>query len=239
MVEIKRQVAFDVDFGLKVFTKQRKNLPAVNRLRPIMKQWAQNIERYCRDIKDKDGSDAPYYYNERANLSLLAAAAWQSGVIALEEYPAVKISKRAKSQRCRTDLFFALGGEDGLQVEAKLRWMRASMGDATAARRIRKGIDAALRAAERNTESDARIACTFFVPLFPKTDFPDFESRATGYIREELDRFVEKNGREADVWAWCFPRSGRKVRAEEREGSNYYPGLLIALKFGKNFHWGN
>ena len=54
-----------------------------NNLEDVIKNWFGVIDDY---IKYFGGNDVPYWYNERASISTLAAAAWKSGGIALEEY---------------------------------------------------------------------------------------------------------------------------------------------------------
>jgi hypothetical protein len=58
-------------------------------LRGVVKHWINTNLRIVRDWKDLP--DVPWWYNERASLSVLAGSVWkQSGGIALEELVADK-----------------------------------------------------------------------------------------------------------------------------------------------------
>lgn len=131
----------NLDFGIEEKSKARKHLAAIKCLRPIIEQWGTNIRKYCSAVDD----DVPYYYNERANLSLFASAAWQSGVIALEEYHTYK-----RHGRGRTDLFLWIGGKDGVQIEAKQKWIKGQIKDRVLQNRISEALGSAVSAAEMN-----------------------------------------------------------------------------------------
>jgi hypothetical protein len=218
----------NIDFGLKAISKKSAEKAAIEKLRPVLAEWARLVNRYCDAIPD----DVPYYYNERANLSLLAAAAWRRGIVALEEYPAKKMRGGG-----RTDLFFNIGGKEGVQLEAKQHWMRAGLSDKSLHNKIRNAAAAACKAAEQNTEAEARLGCNFLVPFFRKDDFQRYKKEADEKIATELSRYIETNVNEADVWTWCFPRPQRTFGILENGAINYYPGIVIALHFGTKFKW--
>ena len=50
----------------------RNFLPAL--LKPLIEAWGGVMDQY---IDQSGGEDLPYWYNERANASFLAAAAWK------------------------------------------------------------------------------------------------------------------------------------------------------------------
>lgn len=85
----------------------------------IMEEWMLSIERYTRIM---NGNDAPYYYNERANISVLAGAAWKSGWVALEEFQSKKGYRNRAKTNGRTDLYFANEADEEL-IEAKFEWI--------------------------------------------------------------------------------------------------------------------
>ncbi|MBM4275294.1 MAG: hypothetical protein FJ134_12665 [Deltaproteobacteria bacterium] len=59
------------------------NNTELNHWEKLFKQWQSLIERYCK-IMEED--DAPFYHTERANIGVLAGAAWKTGWLALEEF---------------------------------------------------------------------------------------------------------------------------------------------------------
>lgn len=202
---------------------------------PVVKQWQRSIVRYC-DAHPKDG---PYWYNERTNISLLAAGAWQSGAIALEEYTASKRRHRSLKD-CRCDLYIRLKKRDA-QIEAKHWWLRAAPKDIIRSsdrawahrnliykKKIKRAFKSAAKAARANTESDTRIACVFFTVGLSEIKFPNYRSDPPKYIRAILHHLITSD---ADMWAWCFPEPTRKLCYTNKSGvTTYWPGILMAMK---------
>jgi len=75
-------------------------------------------EEFCRNVKN----DAPYWYNERANVSFLAGAIWRCGGMCLEEYASDKTWEKEKYPG-RTDIWFYLDGKEYI-AEAKFGWIK-------------------------------------------------------------------------------------------------------------------
>ena len=79
----------------------------------FFKAWELSILRYY----ERTDHDLPWWYTERANISLLAAAAWLCGGIALEEYPIEK-GFCGDNYEGRADLYLTIG-EEGYAIEGK------------------------------------------------------------------------------------------------------------------------
>jgi hypothetical protein len=79
----------------------------------ILTEWQQVHKLYYKKSKN----DKAWSYNERASISMLAAAIWQAGGIAIEEYISVK-NRSGKNKNGRVDLWFKMGGFAAV-VEAK------------------------------------------------------------------------------------------------------------------------
>lgn len=79
----------------------------------ILRNWAKIHQVYY----DQCWQDKAYSYNERASISMLAAAIWKSKGIAIEEYVAEK-NHDGEIKKGRVDLWFKIGDFSGL-VEAK------------------------------------------------------------------------------------------------------------------------
>lgn len=93
----------------------------------LMEEWILSIERFSR-ITD---GDVPYWYNERANIGVLAAAAWRCGRIALEEFQYEKIDVSSDEETDETaqnkwngrcDLWIS-NDRTAEIVEAKFKWL--------------------------------------------------------------------------------------------------------------------
>ena len=93
------------------------NSGSIRPLYPILEIWTESLERYLRYF---EYGDNPWWYNERANLSCLGAAAWVSDGIALKEYRTEK-GKHSEAWEGRCDLFIGAGSES-FGCEAKHVW---------------------------------------------------------------------------------------------------------------------
>lgn len=101
-------------------------------LRPVLQAWIDNVIQY---VELFDGHDLPYWYNERANVGVLSAAAWKAGFVSLEEFQSNKFaiasapadtscssakeSPRTKKGRC--DLYIADANKEFF-IEAKVSY---------------------------------------------------------------------------------------------------------------------
>lgn len=56
-------------------------------LRPVLQAWIDCTQQY---VALFEGNDLPYWYNERANVGVLSAAAWKAGMVSLEEFQSMK-----------------------------------------------------------------------------------------------------------------------------------------------------
>lgn len=223
---------FNLESGFRIGSSS-KRAKRLSELKPVLRQWAKLTNKYCARTRN----DNPYWYNERANVSLLAGAAWRLGFVALEEYLTSKRPldlKTAMNTRCRADLY--VGGKSEFEIEAKQYWMHAHMKASTVKRRIKNYIDKALFAAKRNPAGTYRVGCVFFVIHFSQkrrygnSDALAFKSAADHLLKQEIRRYIQENRDAADLWAWCFPTRTRMKRHKERDHFRYYPGIILALK---------
>src|SRR6266478_8051718 len=109
---------------MKIVLEQQINFsPKASRrlkyLRPVFKKLMLVHQDY---IDGEQGLDCPYWYSERPHVGFLAAAVWQSGGTALEEYGAEKIKER-KSNRGRCDIYMRTKNKTAFECEAKRLWL--------------------------------------------------------------------------------------------------------------------
>lgn len=191
-------------------------------LTPVLKKFLLLNQRIASHWRWKD---FPWWYNERATLSVLAAAVWKSRGIAFEEYSADKITKptvqlkRKAVSRGRNDLYISLKGKIYI-VEAKNLFV-PGFGDSTydkIAERLKK----ARKDVKRDKKSRGhRLAILFVVPYF------DWSQK--DIIDLLIEKFIDQINRvHPTAAAWIFPADSR-ISARWRK-KHIYPGVAILIK---------
>jgi hypothetical protein len=194
-----------LDFrGIKVFD------PRLAHLQPVFRAWQRCIQRY---VAFCAGHDAPYWYNERANVSVLAGAAWTlKRFAALEEYSTIK-GKGAERGPGRVDLWLSSDKHEWV-FEAKFRWVRIS-------HRLRRAVkrDASVLAdAQRVYDCDNKGVIIFYVPWVP---------RGTSVTSAQIESFISTFLKQQPLGlvAWSFPATVRGLKS--RKDNHCYPGILL------------
>jgi hypothetical protein len=193
----------------------------------LLEEWILSIERFSRITKE----DVPYWYNERANIGVLAAAAWRCGRIALEEFQHQKIDASSdgesedavqKSRNGRCDLW--IKGDDRTEevVEAKFRWL--NMNSEKMAEIAKTCLAAAVKdatATQKARDDGIKAIGVAFLPVYANADkVADIEADIATTI-------ISASKLPADLVAWCFPKRLRQVISEK---NNYLPGVIMLAK---------
>lgn len=214
-----------------------KNKKKMAHWSPLMEEWLLLIERFSRV-----SSDASYLYNERANVSLLAGAAWRCGRVALEEFSHEKIheedseisdgtaklkAKATKSGRC--DLWM-MGQDDKDEiVEAKINWLSLDNHKIpeVASKYLSNACkDATKTMAARDIEGTKGIG-VLFLPVYLKVS--KVENDSSKSIESFIDNAVENIIKvDADLISWSFPRGTRNLKGSDER--NYLPGIFLIAK---------
>lgn len=208
---ISKRGLLEMDFGVNCRHERLEWLV------PVLRKWAWVINEYC----ESHSKDAPYYYSERSNVGLLAAAAWACGFGALEEYPCDRVWDDNES-RGRSDLYL-YDRQNGASVEAKQCWLGRE-GDAESVNVL---LAEANRQVNANPEQIQRLALVFATPHIS----------ADGLTEKALADFIEHaktvvHESEAHLIGWVFPESkGLKFKAEDAYGKRRaWPGVLVAIR---------
>ena len=198
-----------------------RNRKGLNHWHSLLEEWMLTIERYCRIM---DGGDAPYFYNERANVGLLAGAAWRCGWVALEEFQSLKGYRNQKKTNGRIDLWLATERDEEL-VEAKYNLLSLNSID------MEKQVASTMLEAQKDAKRsggvypDLNAIAIGFFPVYATLGRTDDIDEVIG---DALDIF---KGYDYHAMAWSFPRETRNI---EYEGSRYIPGVIMLIKNTKH-----
>lgn len=183
-----------------------------------MEEWLLCVERYCRVAR---GTDAPFVYTERANIGVLAGAAWRCGRTALEEFQYPKKNKTKKKWNGRADLYLATDETEEM-IEAKFGW--ASLASPRLVQnRLTKVLNAAVNDATATKAGDKDVSClaVAFLPTWlpsKRSDELDEKIVSTVAMLEDSD---------CHAVAWCFPKEFRTFKADS---GNNVPGIILAVR---------
>ena len=205
---------------------------------PLLASWTHSVLDFC---KSRDHQDNPWWYNERASLSVLAGAAWRlKGWTALEEFSTTKRGIVPEDQidpgrivRGRCDLHVA-HRTTGFAIEAKQAWQ--CIGKRAQADNVSKAMEKAWKDAGNLTsdEGDHRLALTFVAPHLAVSEVGEKRSRGDALINEDLVREKVEGWLESlelsamDAHAFVFPkRAGGFINTRQ---TLVFPGVLICIK---------
>jgi len=135
--------------------------PQLPGLKPLLNAWTRLVVEYAEAI-----GEPPYWCNERADVSILAGAAWRVGGICLEEFSAAKGTKSAK-RKGRADLFIRLRQAD-YNIEAKRLYVHLRPDPAV--NRVAESLKAACRDAMEcgGEQVDFVMGVVFAVPVIKR-----------------------------------------------------------------------
>ncbi len=205
-------------------------------LTPVLKKWTQLVVKYSEHWP----ADPCYWYNERANIGVLAAAAWQyDHWISIEEYSTKKIRKIPSNRRDganfsgRCDLFLASkNGRSQFACEAKQAVQSISNEQIKDEFRLINIAAAAVWedvSGLNSAEATHRVALTICVPRISIARSKAALNR--DLVTEEVCRWLvcAKGIPAAEHgYAFVFPR---RTRMLQDEGGKYiFPGVGILIR---------
>ncbi|QXI44534.1 hypothetical protein HU734_007105 [Pseudomonas wayambapalatensis] len=184
------------------------NNPHLEFLRPALERWIDCIDRFNQIHGD---GDAPYWHGAQANAGILAAAAWQAELVALQQYQSKK--QRDEGEReGRCDLSIA-SAEHSIHLHTEQRWPKIARLDLAGALQ-----EAATLARLAAYPSQLKAGALFVSPW----------KAGQNASPEELQDLVDDlNKHTACAIAWYFPYAYRKLH---NESGQYHPGVALLLK---------
>ncbi|MBP6865771.1 MAG: hypothetical protein KBC32_10975 [Candidatus Didemnitutus sp.] len=187
-------------------------------LRPVLEQWCAINSQLGREwalVKD-----APWWYNERALVSVFAGSIWTYGGAALEEYAEVKRGDQTRNQG-RIDLWFQLGQREFL-AEAKKCWVDCSDKSRALVSVNEALAKAILDAGDIPPDGRPRLAMVFAVALIPTQFAENYADQITS-----LQAVAKSPKIKADARAWVFPKTSTPLRSSD---GYFMPGIILWVK---------
>lgn len=205
------------------FWAREKNSPLLT----LLEGWSDATKKYCKCL---DGTEAPFFFNERANVSILAAGAWLKKGIAIEEYQSIK-NREEEQRNGRCDLYVCVDGK-GFELETKALLRPMPESEEKFRKKICLTLDKAVADANCLTgfQGIRRAGCAFFTmrvfaSKHTRTDFLQEQYEA------EIERFhgVLKSNDLCDAFAWCAPEIIRRLRTGGAKDAFLF-GSVVAIK---------
>ncbi|OAB53777.1 hypothetical protein [Pseudomonas thivervalensis] len=182
--------------------------PKLEFLRPVLERWFDSIDRYNAVRGD---NDTPYWFDERANLGLLSAAAWMAEMVTLQNAPTRKQNEDGE-RNVSADLFIA-STEERAFIQATQRWPKVNNLNLT-----QPLSEVASDAKRISYASDLKLGCLFVSPQKAQ------QSATPEELQDMIDDLQKEN---TCAVAWYFPYAYRKLR---NEAGQYHPGIAVLFK---------
>lgn len=190
-----------------------------------LREWIRLNKTIARKWTDAD--DVPWWYNERALLSVLAGAIWKTGGVAFEEFTQRKLGHQdRKDVGGRVDLWFATKSGREFRAEAK----RAEIAITQSAQQLKK-----LKSLMSDTVDDAgrnptdggestRLAIGFASPYLTKRSSMELRKERIEEFKEICEEI------DHDAIAWYFHDLKKLPLSED---DTVHPGIVVWFKVVK------
>ncbi len=187
-------------------------------LRRILARWCAINDQLGREwavVKD-----APWWYNERALVSIFAGAIWQCGGVAFEEFAEEKRGQQSRSQG-RIDLWFQLGRREFL-AEAKKCWVDSS-NKVKALKSANEALAKAVRdAGDIPPDGRPRLAMVFALAIIPTKHDGSYQDQIAALQKLAKDPEIR-----AEARAWVLPILSKPLKSSD---DYFMPGIILWVK---------
>ncbi len=199
------------------------HIRSLRSIAPILTSYLNLNERLTIDWAKEQ--TFPWWFNERASMSILAGAIWKVGGVAFEEFSDeksfVKKYGRRKKYRGRTDLSFS-HGRHKFVAEAKICFVDALPKRYDPRKKILESLQEASQDVSKVRPYGAqRVGIVFVSPRFPICS----ETQLGGYIKDWIN-VLRKIPYSAA--AWTFPAGARTTSQWNKW--RMFPGTAIVVK---------
>ncbi|MFZ5933285.1 hypothetical protein BGP84_25005 [Pseudomonas putida] len=184
------------------------NNPNLEFLRPVLERWVDCIDRFNQFNGD---AESPYWHGTQANIGMLAAAAWQAELAALQQFTSKK-QRDEGEQEGRCDLSIC-SADETLYLSVSQRWPKVARLDMAPALQETTAL-----ARHKAYASQLKAGALFITPW-------KVGQHASPEELQDLVDDLQKHT--ACAIAWYFPYAYRKLH---NETGQYYPGVALLLK---------
>jgi hypothetical protein len=203
-----------VDSGLRI--------GSLSTLRIVLEKW-QLLNSDPILMKEQG---APWWYNERATLSVFAGAVWQSQGWVLEEFSTEKVvptrqHRRYKPGRC--DILFSIKNKTFIG-EAKQCWPTLTDNLHVAIQSVHDALDTACKEALENSEIGYPcLGMVFIAPCLHESK----KERTIGNLQSFVTQLLEIKG---TTIAWVFPKAARSLQPDSKFRNYIFPGVALVMQ---------
>lgn len=187
-------------------------------LEPVLQEWISVVGETAEDWRGPTPreSDVPFWYRERAQLSLFAGALWRVNALAFEEFSATK-HRAGRKTSGRADIWFKIRGRQFIG-EAK----HVSANAASNHEHLKDGMNEATENVAEHKQGKATALAMVFVTV-------GVLARHASEVNRRLDAWIEQaKDLKCDALAWTFPRRWRKF--QHKKGDKLFPGCALLIK---------
>jgi len=189
---------------------------SLKQLRPILFEYLK-INKETVELWNYE--DLPWWYNERANLSLFTGTVWKKGGYALEEYTSDKVSTSKKYQG-RNDLYFFFNKQEYI-LEAKILSQNGNSKSESIRNRATKLMEIAVADVRKNKLefSANKLGIVFVIPYFL--------NKSTS-IENDFNNFLKTMMKlDYSAMGWLYSEKANKLIVDRKWVA---PGLVVLLK---------
>ena len=196
--------------GICIRNRKLKNLEVV------LTKWRKIHSSFSKEFQ----YDSLHWYNERANISVLAGAAWKSGEFCLEEYSITKINRKERWWG-RADLWFTRGNNE-YYIEAKQVIVSLSKKARISIEKIEDALKSGRKDAARTRGKLGKwhsLGIVFVVPRLAVSESEDLDENL-GIFMNEIETL------KYDIMSYTFPSAYRELN----DSGYIYPGVVLIGK---------
>jgi hypothetical protein len=197
------------------------HIGSLSALLPIFKYW-QKLNVVW------ENGDAPWWYNERTSVGVLAGALWKYGDWVLEEFGAPKLIGPKKNRYTGfCDIAFGVHGQD-CWGEAKQCW--PTLNGKNSVQMVSTNLERASKEVRSGRERGYKGLAIVFVTPKVKVSKANQE-QIDSYIKNYVDQLKTILN---ITLVWIFPAPARYLYPDNDHWSSYYfPGVIMALRPAK------